>query len=154
VFKLFRRQAEALPAPVARLGDLAFVRPWARLGTGPNAGAAGQVGGYLTIVNGAETADRLVSANCVAADTVAIHAIKVIGAGISMQARADGLAIPPVTTLELRPRGYHVLLEGFRSPPAVGTKLAVELVFERAGRLALEFTITEQGPVGNDVLSD
>ncbi|MFO1080463.1 MAG: copper chaperone PCu(A)C [Reyranellaceae bacterium] len=154
MFKLFRSKTEAPPVPVARLGDLAFARPWARLGTGPTAPAAGQVGGYLTVVNGTETDDRLLSATCAAADTVSIHAIKVIGAGIRMQPLADGLAIPPATTIELRPRGYHLLIEGFRQPPSVGSRLTVGLVFERAGRLELELPITEQGPVGNDVLSD
>ena len=151
MFKLFRPKTEAPPVPVARLGDLAFARPWARLGNRPD---AGQVGGYLTVINGSEAADRLLSASCATADTVTVHAIKVVGAGIRMQALADGLAIPAATTIELRPRGYHLLLEGLRQPPSVGSRLTVGLVFERAGRIELELPVTEQGPVGNDVLSD
>ena len=154
MFKLFRRKTEAPPVPVARLGDLAFARPWARLGTGPAAaGAAGQVGGYVTIVNGAEVADRLLSATCAAADGVAIHAIKVVGAGIRMQPLPGGLAIPGAMTIELRPRGYHLLLEGFRQLPRVGDRLAVGLEFERAGRLELALPVLDAGPVGSDALS-
>lgn len=147
MLKIFRKKPGE-PPPVAVAGDLRLHRPWARLGTG----GEDLVGGYLTIVNTGGERDRLLSASSPAAGVVEIHAIRVIGPAMRMRPLADGLALPADTTIELRPRGYHLQFRELRDRVVVGTRLPVALVFERAGTVDLSLEVTDRGPVGGDTL--
>ena len=149
MLKLFRKKAEPSP-PVAVVGDLALRQPWARL----SAQIPGLVAGGVTVTNSGGERDRLLSASSAAAGAVEIHGIRVVGAGMRMLPFTDGLAIPAETTIELRPRGYHLLFRDLRVSPAIGTKLPVSLVFEKAGRVDLDLVISDRGPVGGDALSE
>ena len=147
MLKWFRQES---PSAVAEVGDITIARPWARIGTR----RAGVVGGYLAITNRGSTADRLSSAASPAAETVEIHAIKVVGAVIRVRPLPDGLPIPADSTIELRPRGYHLQLRGLKQPPALGTELPLTLVFERAGRADLKLRVEDSGLVGGDILDE
>jgi periplasmic copper chaperone A len=145
VFKWFRRAAQ----PEAALNGLSLSAAWAR----PNVARPSEVGGFFKLAN-AGVADRLVAATSPLADKVEIHAIKVVGPDISMRALPDGLRIPAESTIELKPRGYHLLLMGLKAPPAPGSKLLVILTFERAGRMEVELIVEEPGLVGPEVLDE
>jgi copper(I)-binding protein len=151
LLKWFRQEASSVTAPiVAELGDLAIAKPWARIGTR----TPGVVGGYFVLVNRGSEPDRLVSAASPAADSVTIHAIRVVGAEIRVRPLPDGLAIPAGTTLELKPRGYHLQLTGLKQPPAVGADLAVTVVFQKAGRVDLTLRVEDSGLVGGDIINE
>jgi copper(I)-binding protein len=94
----------------------------------------------------------LVAASSPAAETVEIHAIKVVGGDITMRPRADGLAVPGGVTLTLQPRGYHLLLIGLREPWIRGARLSVTLTFEKAGSIDVAFPVEAPGPVGTEIL--
>jgi copper(I)-binding protein len=145
LLKWFRQEAPSIAA-----GDLAITKPWARIGTR----TTGVVGGYFTVANRGSEGDRLVSATSPAAETVEIHAIKVVGADIRVHSLPEGLAVPPDTTLELRPRGYHLHLVGLKRPPALGADLPVTLVFQKAGRVELTLRVEDSGLVGADILDE
>jgi copper(I)-binding protein len=147
LLKWFRQEA---PAVVAEAGDIAIAKPWARIGTR----TPGIVGGYFIVANRGGEPDRLLSAVSPAAGTLEIHAIKVVGGDIRMRALPDGLAIPADTTLELKPRGYHLCLADFSQPPAVGADLPVTLAFQKAGRVDLTLRIADRGLVGGDILDE
>jgi periplasmic copper chaperone A len=121
--------------------------PWAR----PSSDRLLQAGGFLTIANSGLEADRLAGATSPAADSVEIHAIKVVGANVKVQPLANGLAIPGGVTLTLRPRGYHLQLHGLKVPLRTGAHLPVTLIFEKAGPIDIEFPVRTPGPVGNAV---
>src|SRR4051812_6397728 len=124
--------------PVAATkGTLEIRRPWLR----PSAAHSWEAGGYMTITNTGPDADRLVSAASPAFEIVLIHAIKVMGPGLEMKERPEGLVIPPEYTTELRPRGYHLLLQKEKVPMVVGARLPLTLRFEKAGDLDVELTI-------------
>lgn len=152
---LFRRArgilAGSSDAPASRsytVGEIEIGSPWARASSVD----ASVAGGYFTFTNKGATPDRLVGAASPAAERVEIHAIKVVGPDLKMRQREGGLAIPPATTLPLKPRGYHLLLTGLRKPLQQGESIAVTLTFEVAGTLDLECVVAEPGPVGAETL--
>jgi copper(I)-binding protein len=101
----------------------------------------------MTVVNDGET-DRLVSASCPAAGSIEIHAIRVKGPVLEMRKMDAGLFIPPANQQILKPRGYHLLMSSLASPLAVGGKLPITLVFEKAGSVTVEFAVEAPGAVG------
>jgi copper(I)-binding protein len=112
-----------------------------------------RAGGYFTIASTAAESDRLVSASSPVIEKIEIHAIKIIGPDIQMRPRPAGLVIPPDYTTTLKPRGYHLLLEGVTAPLVQGARLPVTLAFEKAGEITIELIIREEGPVGQEILN-
>ncbi len=138
------------PAPVSRVGSIEISRPWARASTTePN-----EAGGFLTIANQGTDPDRLIAAASPVADKIEVHAIRVVGSDITMRRLDNGLALPVATTLTLKPRGYHLLLQGLKAPLAKGTRFPVRLTFEKAGSIEIELTVEAEGLVGKDVLNE
>jgi copper(I)-binding protein len=142
------RRSEPKEVPAASLGPLQIVKPWAR----SSSSHPDIAGGYMTVVNDGET-DRLVSASCPTAGVVEIQAIRVKGPVLEMRKMDDGLVIPPANQQILKPRGYHLLMSGLASPLAVGGKLPITLVFEKAGSVTVDFAVDAPGAVGQASLS-
>ena len=142
------RRSEPKEVPAASLGPLQIVKPWARTSSShPDI-----AGAYMTVVNDGET-DRLLSASCPAASVVEIQAIRVKGPVLEMRKMDDGLVIPPANQQILKPRGYHLLMSGIASPLAVGGKLPITLVFEKAGSVTVDFAVEAPGAVGQASLT-
>jgi len=128
--------------PAASLGALHIVKPWARSSaTSPWTG-----GGYMTIVNDGP-ADRLRSAHSEAAGWIDIHGIKVVGPDLGMRPLKSPLAVPTGKTV-LKPRGYHLLMQGLTAPLVAGTSMRVTLHFENAGSLDVDLQVQAPGLVG------
>jgi len=128
---------------------LSISRPWAR--TSPT--AAGFAGGYFTVTNKASEADRLVGAESPVAVKIEIHAIKVVGSGITMKPLEKGLGLPPDTAITLKPRGYHLWIE-LKAPLSEGQKVPVTLRFEKAGAQSIELAVEAPGPIGNEAMME
>ncbi len=150
----FRRDSkEPSPStPVAVHGPLEMHRPWARAAHDPLQGST--AGAFLSVTNRGPADDRLIAASSPAAEHVELHGIKVVGAGIDMRPLAKGLAVQAGYTMTLKPRGYHLLLQGVKAPLLKGSTLPITLTFERAGPVAVEFAVEDPGPIGKDVLSE
>jgi hypothetical protein len=146
LLKWLRRGPE--PAPAATLGSIEIRRPWAR----PALQTPAEAGGFFTLTNAGAEPDRLVAASSPAAETVGIHAIKVVGGDINVRPRENGIALPAGVTLTFQPRGYHLLLIGLRAPLSAGGSLPVTLIFEKAGHIDIELAVEAPGLVGNEVL--
>jgi periplasmic copper chaperone A len=146
LLKWLRREPKS--APAATRGSIEIHRPWARQAVE----TPERAGGFFTLINTGTEPDRLVAASSPAAGKIEIHAIKVLGADIGMRPREGGLALPAGVTLTLQPRGYHLLLIDLTAPPIPGARLAVTLVFEKAGSIDVEFPVEAPGPVGVEVL--
>ena len=138
------------PAPVSRVGSIEISHPWARA----SSSKAREAGGFLTIANRGAAPDRLIAAASPVAEKIEVHAIRVVGSDITMRRLDNGLALPVATTLTLKPRGYHLLLQGLKAPLAKGTRLPVRLTFENAGSIEIELTVEAEGLVGKDVLNE
>jgi copper(I)-binding protein len=125
-------------------------RPWARAASATDLQAAG----FLTLVNKGGEADRLIAASSPLAEKIEIHGIRVVGPGIAMRPLEKGVGLPPATTITLKPRGYHLLLQGLKAPLAKGQRVPVTLSFENAGPRQVELTVEAEGPIGKDMLLD
>jgi periplasmic copper chaperone A len=122
-------------------GRLAIRDAWTR------PAAAGMNGaGYLTIVNGSALADQLVSASSPGAARVSIHESRLAGQVMTMRT-LSAVAIPAGASVTFRPGGLHLMLEGLKAPLKAGSRVAVTLVFARAGRRSTTLAVGD-GPPG------
>ncbi len=151
-FKRSRDTAEGPKGPAAArsfvLGGIEVTGPWARA----SLPASADGGGFFTLTNKGTVPDRLIAASSPLAERVEIHFIKVVGDGLRMREREGGLALPPGTTLTLKPRGYHLLLTGLKAPLEPGSQAPVTLAFENAGKMDIELAVEAPGPVGTQTL--
>ena len=129
---------------------LQISRPWARTESADALMGAG----FFTVANPDVEHDRLLSASSPKAGKIEIQAIKVVGPGIRMQAVEAGLRVPKLTTLVLKPRGYHLLMLDLPAPWPIGSKVPVSLDFEKAGRIEVELPVEAHGPIGVEALVD
>ncbi len=151
-FNRSRDTSEGPKGPAAArsfvLGSIEVVGPWARASLSTTA----EGGGFFTLTNKGVAPDRLIAASSPVAERVEIHAITVVGDELRMREREGGLALPPDTTLTLKPRGYHLLLTGLKAPLEPGSQAPVTLAFENAGKMDIELAVEAPGPVGPQAL--
>jgi copper(I)-binding protein len=121
---------------------LVVERPWARA-TPPGAQVAG---GYATIENTSDEADRLVSASAEIAGRAAIHEMAVVDGVMTMRPLEEGIEIPAGGTVELKPGSYHVMMTDLARPLVEGKTFAGTLSFENAGDVDVTYAI---GPIGS-----
>jgi copper(I)-binding protein len=127
--------------------------PWARSGSVlVNTVRQPRLAGFMTLANRGAEADRLLAAVSPAAEKIEIHGIKVVGAGIVMQPLEKGVGLPADTTITLRPRGYHLMMEGFKAPLSKGQRFSVTLTFEKSGTRQIDLVVEGDGPIGNETL--
>lgn len=123
--------------------------PWARVQTVESR----EAGGFMIVTNTGPEHDRLVGALSPVAEKVELHGIKVVGSEIRIRPIKRGIMLAVDVPVELKPRGYHLLLQGLKAPLAAGQKVPVTLTFARARPLDVELVVRQQGPVGADVLN-
>jgi copper(I)-binding protein len=124
-----------------KAGSVAVKNPWSR--ATPQGAKIGA--GYMEITNRGSEPDRLVSLSTPASAKAEIHEMKMDGSVMQMRALPNGLAIPPGKTVSLAPGGFHLMFVDLAAPLKQGQKLTATLVFERAGRLDVEFTVQSIG---------
>ena len=124
-----------------KVGAIEIGQPWSRAtpSTAPSAG------GFLTLVNRGDTADRLIAVESPAANHAEVHEMKMDGAVMRMRALENGIALPPGQTVELKPGSYHVMFIGLKAPFVKDQKVPATLVFEKAGRIDVEFQVEALG---------
>ena len=130
-------------------GDLTIGHPWSRA-TLPNAPVAG---GYMTITNTGNTADRLIGGSSPAAGGVEVHQMSMEGDIMKMRPVEGGLEIKPGETVTLKPGGYHLMLTKPAKRLMEGDHVPLTLTFERAGDLKVDLSVdkpTATGPGGTD----
>jgi copper(I)-binding protein len=127
-----------------RAGDLAIGHPWTRA-VGANAPTAA---GYLTIRNTGSTPDRLVGAETPRARAVELHEMTMTDGVMRMRPISGGIEIAPGAEVKLAPGGLHLMIQGPQGGFQQGEKIPVTLVFERAGRVAVELAVDAPGARG------
>lgn len=113
----------------------------------PPAGAK-SAAGYLEIVNAGGAADRLLGVETAIAKRAMLHATDHGADGVARMIHLDAIDIPAGGTVLLEPGGLHIMLMGLTGPLTEGDMIPATLVFERAGRVAIEFSV--DAPVGMD----
>jgi periplasmic copper chaperone A len=126
------------------LGDLVIGHPWTRA-TAP---AAQVAAGYMTIENKGPAPDRLLSASFAGSSAVEVHEMAMDGPVMRMRELPKGLELKPGAKTELKPGGYHLMFIGLKAGLKQGDSLKGTLVFERAGRIEVEFKVEAIGARG------
>lgn len=118
------------------LGALTIGHPYA-VETAPTAKTAA---GYLSVSNAGPDADRLIAVEADFPQTT-LHVTETDASGVSRMSQVEAIEIPAGATVALEPRGGHVMFMGLAAPMAAGDKVPATLVFEKAGRIAVEFNV-------------
>lgn len=127
-----------------KAGALKIDHPWARA----TPGGAKVGGGFMKITNTGTEPDRLVGGSTEIAKILEVHEMKMEGTVMRMRALEKGLEIRPGETVELKPGSYHVMFIDLAAPLKEGEKVKGELVFEKAGKVAVEYKIENRGSTG------
>jgi copper(I)-binding protein len=134
---LFATLSTAAFAGDIKVGDLTIEHPAIRA-TVPGAKVAG---GFMMIKNNGKTADRLVSGSADFTQKVEIHEMKVVDEIMRMRELKEGLEIPAGGSVHLKPGGYHVMFIKLKERMLEGEMRKAELVFEKAGKVTIEFSV-------------
>lgn len=122
-------------------GDLTLSGAFTRA-TLPNAPVGG---GYVTIINNGDEADRLVAAESPFSPDVQIHQMAVVNDVMEMNELEDGLEIPAGETVTLAPGGLHLMFMDISEPFVEGETVPVTLTFEKAGEVEIELSVEAFG---------
>jgi copper(I)-binding protein len=142
----------ALSVGTARAGDAPAVQraasavvaseAWIRLPPP----AANVAAGYVQLYNqGGE--ERLLRATATGFGQVQIHAMRMDGELMRMQALPNGLVLPAGKVTALQPGGYHLMLMMPKRPLQDGQHVPVRLQFARGGEQRVDFVVRD----GKDV---
>lgn len=118
-------------------GDLQIIHPHI-----PQPAASAQTaGGFMAIVNTGAEADRLIGVESAIAAKSEVHESKVDADGVGTMNHIDALEIPAGGTVSLERGGYHVMFMGLTGPLTEGEMHKATLIFEKAGRVEIEFQV-------------
>lgn len=129
-------------AQEASAAELTIKRAWSRVAP---AGAP-VLGGYLSITNDGDQADRLMAVSSPISDDVQIHVSAINDGVATMRQVTDGVAIPSGETVEFEPGELHLMLLNPKSRFGEGEKIPLTLTFEKAGRLDVELVVARSPP--------
>jgi periplasmic copper chaperone A len=121
-------------------GDLEIDHPWARA-TPPGASVGG---GYVTVRNGGDAADKLVGASSPAAHQVQLHVMRMDN-GVMRMRQVPSFKVPAHGELTLKPGGNHLMFLGLKRPLKPGEKVPVKLRFEKAGEVDVQLEVGAMG---------
>ncbi len=125
-----------------KVGGLMVMHPKA-FETAKNANVGG---GYMTIENTSDIADKLVAVHAAKIPRIELHLSETDANGVARMIKQDGVPIPAGETVILMPGGLHVMFMGLGGDPfEVGEKIEATLVFETAGELDVVFNVEARG---------
>ena len=129
----------SLPASAheVTVGDLQIIHPHIPQ---PSASAK-TAGGYMAIVNNGTESERLIGIEAGFAMKSGVHESKVDANGVGTMAGVDFIEIPPGETVSLEQGGYHIMFMGLTGRLTEGEMQKATLIFEKAGRVEVEFMI-------------
>lgn len=118
-------------------GTVTIDHPWSR----PTPPGVPMGVGYMTITNHGESDVILIDASTPRAESVSIHESTMKDGTMSMRPLKDGLTIPSGETAELKPHGYHLMLEKLKSPLKEGESIPLTLNFEGAADIDVKLDV-------------
>jgi periplasmic copper chaperone A len=98
---------------------------------------------FLSIANQGKAADQLIGFSVApqVAQRGELHTMKHEN-GMMMMREVSGFGLPAGQTMTLKPGGDHLMLIGIQKPLEAGQKIPATLVFEKAGKVNVIFTVT------------
>jgi hypothetical protein len=95
---------------------------------------------YLTLINPGPATDRLLSASGDIADTIELHTHRMENGMMAMRP-VEAIEVKPGVPTVLEPGGLHIMLIDLKQPLVSGQVFTLNLNFEKAGPLAVPFTV-------------
>jgi periplasmic copper chaperone A len=129
---------------MVKAGALTIEQPWSRA----TPGGARIGGGYLRITNAGPQSDRLIGGTIPGASRGEVHEMSMDGDIMRMKPVDGGLEIKPGATVELKPGGHHLMFMDLKEPLKEGERLKGTLVFERAGKVEVDYEVRPIGGQG------
>ncbi|WP_306257575.1 copper chaperone PCu(A)C [Pararhizobium sp. IMCC21322] len=138
-FALVATLTQSLPSTAHSftIGELVIDHPYARA-TPPNAKVAG---GYLTITNNGDEADRIFGASTDFAERVEIHKMAIENDVMKMSPVPEGVEIPARGSVQLMPGSFHLMFMSISTQLNEGDVQKVTLEFEKAGKVEVELSV-------------
>lgn len=124
-----------------KVGDITIEAPWSRATPGKSTVGAG----FMKITNTGKETDRLIGGSADVAKTFEVHEMSMSGDVMKMRRLAKGLEIKPGESVELKPSSYHIMFMGLQRPLKQDETIKGTLVFERAGKIAIEYRVMPLG---------
>lgn len=122
-------------------GGITITDPWSRE-TPPGMSRAVA---YMVITNKGDSTVTLTGAETTKAGDVTLHRSRMKGDLVTMEFVADGLSIPPGETVELKPRGYHFMLEELDRGLVRNESVAMTVFFEGAEAVNIKVRVKSVG---------
>ncbi len=116
-------------------GDQKIEKVWSR--ETPKGAKVGV--GYIVITNTGSAPDRLVAVESPIAMKTQLHTMTMVDGIMKMRALQNGVEIPADGQAVLKPGSDHVMFMGLKTPVLKGQPFMGTLVFEKAGRVEVEF---------------
>ena len=123
-----------------KVGSIEISTPWSR--TTPKGAQTGV--GYMSIKNNGTTPDRLIGGSIEVADHFQLHSMAIEN-GIAKMRELSDIEIKPGQTIEFKPSGSHVMFVNLKRPLSKGEHVSGTLVFERAGKVNVEYSVESIG---------
>lgn len=98
---------------------------------------------FVEIKNGGEDADTLINAYSDIAEVVEVHETYKKDNDMMGMRRAEAIEIAANSSLELKPRSYHIMLIKLNKDLKIGGKEKVTLEFKNAGKIEVEAEIRD-----------
>jgi copper(I)-binding protein len=127
-----------------KAGPIRIEAPWIRA----TPAGAQVAGGYMKIENTGKGADRLVGGTTAIAGKFEVHEMQMVGTVMKMRELDKGLEVPAGQSVELKPGSYHLMLLDLKARPKAGDKINGTLVFEKAGKVDVEYSVRGAGAGG------
>jgi periplasmic copper chaperone A len=128
------------------VGSIHIEHPWSRA-TPKGANIAS---GYLVIENSGTAPDRLVGGSSEIAGRFEIHKMTMQDGVMKMRPLEGGIEIAPGESVKFEPGGYHLMFLDLKAPPVEGKPFKGTLVFEKAGKVDVEFAVEGMGEKKSD----
>jgi len=100
-------------------------------------------GGYMTITNDTDKADRLIAVRADGIPRTELHLSETDANGVARMTRQEnGIDVPAQGSVTLAPGGLHVMFMGLDGDPLkAGDVINATLVFETAGEIDVKFNV-------------
>jgi hypothetical protein len=108
---------------------------------------------YLSLHNPSAEPRILVSASTPIAARVELHRVVMQGDLMKME-KQERLTVPPASTVELEPGGYHLMLIGLKQALAAGDELELTLELEGAEPVAVVVEIKAVGAMETEPVTE
>lgn len=99
---------------------------------------------YLLIKNTGTLNDRLLNVSADFADMLMLHKSSVDENGVARMEMVMAIDVPAGQQVELKPGGYHILIQGLKPGIKAGDTVTLTLQFEQAGAISVQAQVTNQ----------